>query len=522
MIYVVGTSFSSLAATNAFVKKGLEVTVLDIGKKSTFNSKQKIIDLIKKGDIYKAINFINNISKKNAKNYPKIKMNKTNFGSHFYREKLINDDVEKQHKTETSLSYAYGGFSNIWGAASMPILKEEMENWPINFDELSKHFDEVSKLLNVSGEKDDLNDFFDFHNYEQYKHKLSSQSHQLLENLNLNKENLRKKGIYFGRSKLAINNSKNGYLDCVKCGLCFHGCPHDLIYSTSDLFDSFIKNHKIKYIPNIKVNSFDEVMDEVIVSTKNLKSNKIEEFRGKYLFLGSGSISSTKILMNTLKIKNDIYLSCKDQYVAPIYLKFKSRLDYTQKYNTLSEIFIEVKDKKVCEKNVHIQIYPFSDIVLSFLPFFKKFFAKYFNFIFKKLMIAQILIPSKFSPIIKVSLGEKKSLVLESQENNESGKIVKRIIKKLNDKNLLCFKIMSKLMIRLGVGGSQHLGSSFKMHKVPSKFETDTSGRPFGFKRIHVIDSTVLPNLPTATLVFATMSNSIRIAKKVINNIEKK
>ena len=90
MIYVVGTSFSSLAATNAFVKKGLEVTVLDIGKKSTFNSKQKIIDLIKKGDIYKAINFINNISKKNAKNYPKIKMNKTNFGSHFYREKLMS------------------------------------------------------------------------------------------------------------------------------------------------------------------------------------------------------------------------------------------------------------------------------------------------------------------------------------------------------------------------------------------------------------------------------------------------
>jgi hypothetical protein len=137
-------------------------------------------------------------------------------------------------------------------------------------------------------------------------------------------------------------------------------------------------------------------------------------------------------------------------------------------------------------------------------------------------MIAQILIPSKFSPIINVSLSEKKSLILKSQKNAESGKIVKKIIKKLNHKNLLGFKIMSKLMIRLGAGGSQHLGSSFKMSKEPSKFETDTIGRPFGFKKIHVIDSTVLPNLPTATLVFATMSNSIRIAKKVTDNIEKK
>ena len=61
--------------------------------------------------------------------------------------------------------------------------------------------------------------------------------------------------------------------------------------------------------------------------------------------------------------------------LVPIYLKFKSELDYKQNYNTLSEIFIEVNDNEICENNVHIQIYPFSDIVLSFLPFFKKFFS---------------------------------------------------------------------------------------------------------------------------------------------------
>ena len=516
-----GSSFNSLAATNAFVKKGLAVTVLDVGKKSPFQNKKEIKDLLKKNDIYKIIKFINNISKKNVKNYPKIKMNKTNFGSHFYREKLTNDTVEQQLKTETSLSYAFGGFSNIWGAACMPILKEEMKNWPIDFDELSKHFDEVSKLLNINGENDDLNDFFKFNNYQKYKHELSSQSCELLKKLNLNKENLKKNGIYFGRSKLAINNSNNGYIDCVKCGLCFHGCPHDLIYSTNDLFNNFIENKKIKYIPNIKVNSFEENENEVIISAENLKTNKIVEFKGDYLFLGSGTISTTKILMNTLKIKKDISISCKDQYVAPIYLKFKSKLDFKQNYNTLSEIFIELKDNKICENNIHIQIYPFSDIVLSFLPFFKKFFSKYFNFIFKKFMIAQILIPSKFSPIINVSLSDKKSLILNSQENIESSKIIKNVIKKINQKKDLGFTILTKLIIRLGIGGSQHLGSSFKMSKKPKIFETDTYGRPFGFKKIHVIDSTVLPNLPTATIVFASMSNSLRISKKVIENIEK-
>ena len=132
MIYVVGSSFNSLAAVKAFVNKGLEVTILDVGKKTSLQNKLIVKDLLKKNDIYKVIKFITGISKKNAKNYPKIKMNKTNFGSHFYREKLINEIVEQQVETETSLSYALGGFSNIWGAACVPILKEEMESWPIN------------------------------------------------------------------------------------------------------------------------------------------------------------------------------------------------------------------------------------------------------------------------------------------------------------------------------------------------------------------------------------------------------
>ena len=42
MIYVVGSSFNSLAAANAFVNKGLDVTILDVGKKSTLQNKQII------------------------------------------------------------------------------------------------------------------------------------------------------------------------------------------------------------------------------------------------------------------------------------------------------------------------------------------------------------------------------------------------------------------------------------------------------------------------------------------------
>ena len=57
------------------------------------------------------------------------------------------------------------------------------------------------------------------------------------------------------------------------------------------------------------------------------------------------------------------------------------------------------------------------------------------------------------------------------------------------------------------------------MNRDPKIFETDIYGRPFVFKNVHVIDASVLPNLPTATIVFASKSNSLRISKAVINKI---
>ena len=134
-------------------------------------------------------------------------------------------------------------------------------------------------------------------------------------------------------------------------------------------------------------------------------------------------------------------------------------------------------------------------------------------------MIAQILIPSKFSSSINVTLSEKNSLTLKSQKNKISGEIIKKVIKKVNQTKSLSFSILNRLMIRLSTGGSQHLGSSFKMSIKPTASDTDIYGRPLGYKNVHVIDATILPSLPTATIVFASMSNSLRISKAVINKI---
>jgi len=42
-------------------------------------------------------------------------------------------------------------------------------------------------------------------------------------------------------------------------------------------------------------------------------------------------------------------------------------------------------------------------------------------------------------------------------------------------------------------------------------FETDTSGRPAGWRRVHAVDATVLPSIPATTITLTVMANAHRI-----------
>jgi choline dehydrogenase-like flavoprotein len=51
------------------------------------------------------------------------------------------------------------------------------------------------------------------------------------------------------------------------------------------------------------------------------------------------------------------------------------------------------------------------------------------------------------------------------------------------------------------------------MRCVPSgPFDSDVLGRPFGWSRVFIVDSSVLPSIPGTTLALAAMANADRIA----------
>ena len=53
------------------------------------------------------------------------------------------------------------------------------------------------------------------------------------------------------------------------------------------------------------------------------------------------------------------------------------------------------------------------------------------------------------------------------------------------------------------------------MSNNPGELETDFLGRLNKLQRIHIIDSSIFPEIPSSSITFTVMANAFRIAKAV-------
>ena len=104
------------------------------------------------------------------------------------------------------------------------------------------------------------------------------------------------------------------------------------------------------------------------------------------------------------------------------------------------------------------------------------------------------------------------SLVVSEKARHEARLAARRIALLLRKAGIY----FQPRMIRYSNPGSgTHCGSSFPMRSHPTgPFDSDSLGRPFGWRRIHVIDASVLPSIPGTTLAFPVMANAVRIAEQ--------
>lgn len=517
---VIGSSFSAVFASIPLVQKGYNVVMLDLGFDIESENKDRV-DILKNKKISAwsdhDLSFLREKVQVNSSGVER----KLVYGSNYVYKKTDNVQPLETINAKIICSLAKGGLSNVWGCSILPYIEKELIDWPLNYSEMVKSYRSVMKIVGTSCVTDELGEIMPLHRDSGSTFfPISEQAAALFSDMKNNEAKLNNSGIYFGRSRLATNYDEVRKNKCKECGLCLYGCCFDYLFTTRKLLNELISYDNFTYINNVLVDRVKEINNKIYVYGRNIKQMVDMSFAAERVYLGAGVVSSTRILLKSMETYNQpVVMKHSDHFQLPMFRFSRVKKVEEQNLHTLSQISVVIDDKVVDQNLVHFQIYGYNDFYRQVLD--KKLtgarsvLKPLSGNVLDRLFIAKGYIHSSQSShlLVKLKKGENAPLQLVGVNNPNATKIARAAARKLL-KNYRSLKIlMLPFMAHVGdPGEGSHSGGTFPMKENPGKFESDVLGRPYNFKRLHVVDSTVFPSIPATTITLSIMANAYRIA----------
>jgi hypothetical protein len=243
------------------------------------------------------------------------------------------------------------------------------------------------------------------------------------------------------------------------------------------------------------------------------------EHRASRVFLATGCIATTKVLLKSLDAYDRPIWFCDSQHFFVPFLQFRgTKGTLEEKAHTMAQLFVEILDREVSEHLVHLQMYSFNELYLLALK--RLFGPTYFlaspfvDAFLERLWIILGYFHSKGSPRVKATLsrGGAGRDVFRLEGEPATKERVERVLRKLRAHRGAFGGLPVGFMTKVRKpGGGHHFGATFPMREKPGPFESDLVGRPHGFTRVHAVDSTVFPSIPATTITLTIMANAHRI-----------
>ncbi len=420
------------------------------------------------------------------------------------------------------LSHGLGGFGNVWGAAMLPYTDHDMGDWPIFSADLADSYRNLSQFVPISADLDNLEESFPLYHDKTTALTKSEQTQALLNFLDSREPALRRKGIGFGRARVAVDSS-GGPSTCHYCGYCLEGCPYGSIFNPRLLWKKLeldgTKIHKGFYAIE-----FEEEADGVTLSTVNVRDGSLHKVPVKRLFVGIGAISTTRLIARSIKLLNKPIHIQDSQYFFFPFLSYRRAKDLAVRF-TLAEVFFEILNPALSNNYVHFQVYGLSDM-------FRRTIRSMFPSLFQRRLVLdniegrfylfQGFLHSSDSGHLELTVNSSEATRDEIQIRGVANPAALQVAGRsqaLLRRTLAGFGIVPPLNLTMvAPGRSFHAGGSFPMGKRNTLYSSDLLGRPAGLSRIHILDASTFPSIPAATITYTAMANSDRVVTETFRN----
>ena len=451
-------------------------------------------------------NYLDSFNKENNKNviFCKQGLPLRKLSEKFVKSKFFNP-------LEILENSSFGGLSNIWGANSLRPLKNDFDEWPIGYSDLEKYYEICEEIMNISHFDDKISSELKIQKNKNGKNKIDLFSnfirHFIAQKRQTNDDFL------YGFGRVALNPK------CDASSNYFFGCKDDFIFNAKDHIKKLIEEKKILYRDNLILK---KIVNEKEYIRLVFDNNNVENIFAKKLFIGTGSIQTPRIVMNSLSEKKEITLKESQAFFIPCMYTGK-KFNNNPEHHTLTQAQVIFKnDDKQKLKNTYYEIKYDEILINSILKIKFSFLSNLIpKFIKQRLFVITGFINSKDS--IWSAKIKKDNSQIEIVENKINKKNVKTEILdqiKILEKNFNFLSI--KFMMKLGnFGRGFHLGASIPMLKQNSQISdlyTNKNGEISKFKNVFIIDGSNFTNIPASGFSLTIMANALRIAMENLDD----
>lgn len=436
------------------------------------------------------------------------------FGSDFpYRAPAALD--LRSENCVVDVSHGFGGFGNVWGAATLPFADNDLVRWPIRAADLLPSYRHVSRYMPMSGTVDDLEPVFPSFNRPGPGLRPSLQIQDLSRAFRLSRTALRDGGVRVGRSRVAVD-STGGPQTCRYCGHCLDGCAYGSIFNPRLLWKT-LERDGVRIRRGLHALEFRERPEGVDLVVLDQKTGQSRVLQARRLYLGTGAVNSTRILARSLRLAGKpIALKDSQYFFFPLLLYRKARETPTF---TLAELFLELLNPAISPHFIHFQLYGLNSIFQQTLRAMVPALLRrrlLLEQVEKRFILFQGFLHSEHSGGLELTLESSTEMtdrVTLRGIGNPASLPVARAAQRLLRSLLIPHGLVPPFYLKMvPLGRSFHMGGSFPMGGSDAVFRSDRQGRPAGLGSVHLLDAATFPSIPATTITFSIMANADRIA----------
>jgi hypothetical protein len=414
-----------------------------------------------------------------------------------------------QLDTAIPRSFAAGGLSLVWGATMLPYIESDCHHWALRYSDLEDQYREIAKYVPLAGaivkSQSEYNDYSivsELKPTQRFSRMLDAAMDSRL-------------GVVPARVAIRTNNSD--YSGCILCGECLAGCRLGHIWESAKYISSLPKE---KYV---RVKSY---VDYLTLEVSGITLHVVDEFGQKNrlvgfdkIFLGAGVLETFRILAESKLVSASAILADSAISYSLFFSPFSRDFQRNESY-ALTQLAMRL-EHKLKGRPAHLQLYEIGeevvDEMLQIMPFLRALPGGALRKILRKFVIGIVYLPSELSPSIDLKIVSKVGLISSlntssvtySRQKSNTRKILNFNFKKLL--NLGIFRIPFA-MVTKPAGSGVHTGSSFAIG-----LQTNSLGQFDQNVCVHIVDASVLPDIPAGPITYSVMANAARIIREVFS-----